>query len=41
MMELNSNSFVYVYRMFQKCGNTVKGKGKVNPLTGHKGPEVE
>jgi len=40
MMELNSNYFVYVYRMFQKCGNTVKGKGG-NPITGHEGPDME
>jgi len=41
MMETNSNSFVCMYRMFQKFGNTVKGKGKVNPMTGHEGPEVK
>jgi len=41
MMESNSDSFVYMYRMFQKYGNIVKGKGKVNHMTGHEGPEVE
>jgi hypothetical protein len=41
MMESNSDSFVSMYRMFQKCGNIVKGKGEVNPMTGHEGPEVE
>ena len=41
MMESNSVSCLYMYRMFQKCGNTVKGNGKGNPMTGHEGPEVK